>query len=359
MTLSVWGTNATTVTAGSSTVLTTAMLQTKDSNPNAPTAPEIIYRVTTPPAHGTLSLSGTTTSLFTQQNVNDGLVVYHNDGSTTNDSFGYFVTVNQNAGVATPYTINFIEADTGGHHPVAGIYLGVLLDGASSIPSLIDSAGVQGGSGTGTTINLAITTTAANEPLIVGTWCSDTVAHAFLTPTLSCPAIGSFTHIGSYTALTGTATDSDTHNTVDWWRVVLSSPISSTLTATFSGTTAFSELFIAYWGFTGGSTFDTNASNFTVVQTGTLPATMTGLTPDAPDTRVLPLFLVAGLGDSVGAAGPAYPPGYHADGSGIGGSQGIFGARFRYTLSSTFTIGVVVPSPSSSLALDNLLCTAT
>jgi hypothetical protein len=79
-----------TVTQGGTDVISSSELNASDTNSDAS---QLVYIVTTAPANGTLRLSGSATSTFTQANINAGLVTYvHNGSATTSDSFAFSLT---------------------------------------------------------------------------------------------------------------------------------------------------------------------------------------------------------------------------------------------------------------------------
>jgi Cadherin-like len=63
------------------------------ANDNVSSAAQLHYTIATGPSHGTLLLSGSATSSFTQADINNGLVSYHETASgVTSDSFFFKVT---------------------------------------------------------------------------------------------------------------------------------------------------------------------------------------------------------------------------------------------------------------------------
>jgi hypothetical protein len=79
-----------TLSRGTTAVITQADLETSDVDN---TAGQLIYSVMLTPTHGTILLSGTPTSTFTQADINNGLVAYQHDGTlTTIDSFSFKVS---------------------------------------------------------------------------------------------------------------------------------------------------------------------------------------------------------------------------------------------------------------------------
>jgi hypothetical protein len=92
--------NPLTLDRGASAVITASFLETTDiDNANS----ELVYIVTSDPAHGTIKVSGTPVSQFTQQQIGAGLVSYQHDGTATlADSIGF--TVDDGQGTASSGT---------------------------------------------------------------------------------------------------------------------------------------------------------------------------------------------------------------------------------------------------------------
>src|SRR5262249_38700517 len=91
-----------TVLQGSTAPITSALLETMDVD-DAPAS--LVYTVSSGPAHGTILMDGTAATQFTQQQINDGLVVYHNDGAASStDSFDF--SVDDGKGAASSGTFN-------------------------------------------------------------------------------------------------------------------------------------------------------------------------------------------------------------------------------------------------------------
>jgi hypothetical protein len=137
-----------TLNRGSSALITTSMLETTDID-DAPA--DLVYTVTTAPTHGTLLVSGSPVSQFTQQQLSAGLVSYQHDGTATlSDSFGF--TVDDGEGTSSPGTFSISVS------PFAGDYNGdgtvgagdyVLWRKTLSTPASPQYAGADGdGSGT-------------------------------------------------------------------------------------------------------------------------------------------------------------------------------------------------------------------
>jgi hypothetical protein len=99
-----------TVDRGSSITITNDYLITYDADD---TAANLIYTVTTGPSHGTLLVNGVPVTQFSQQQINEGLVVYQNDGTANSaDSFGF--TVDDGKGTASAGTFNIAIRQSSG-----------------------------------------------------------------------------------------------------------------------------------------------------------------------------------------------------------------------------------------------------
>src|SRR6202011_1550001 len=76
--------------AGATQTITSGLLSATD---NVSSAAQLHYAVTKTPADGTLFLNGSVTSSFTQADINNGFVSYHETASgVTSDSFLFTVT---------------------------------------------------------------------------------------------------------------------------------------------------------------------------------------------------------------------------------------------------------------------------
>ena len=111
LTLPVNGGEAT--SEGSSVVLSTAVLYATDTEDSAA---QITYRITTAPAHGQLTRSGTLLSVgsvFTQSDIDAGLIAYAHDGSeTTADEFRFDVRDSDGATIADqPFSLTIAAVD--------------------------------------------------------------------------------------------------------------------------------------------------------------------------------------------------------------------------------------------------------
>jgi hypothetical protein len=97
--------NALTVALNGTSTITSSVLQFDD---NTSTHAQEIYTIVTAPAHGTLLKSGAATSSFTQADIDNGLISYHEDGSlASSDSFAFKVTdAAGNATSTTSFQVN-------------------------------------------------------------------------------------------------------------------------------------------------------------------------------------------------------------------------------------------------------------
>jgi hypothetical protein len=96
------------ILAGSTQAITSSLLSASD---NVSSATQLRYTVTTAPTHGTLLLNGSATSSFTQDDINNGLVSYHETASgVSSDNFSF--TVSDAAGnvTAASFQININHA---------------------------------------------------------------------------------------------------------------------------------------------------------------------------------------------------------------------------------------------------------
>jgi hypothetical protein len=83
---------------GTTAAITAAILETTDVD-NVPA--DLLYTISSGPAYGTVLLSGTPATQFTQQDINNGVVSYEHDGSENFvDSFDF--SVDDGVGVASP-----------------------------------------------------------------------------------------------------------------------------------------------------------------------------------------------------------------------------------------------------------------
>jgi hypothetical protein len=106
--------NPLSVDRGASAVITTAFLQTTDVDN---TDSQLLYTVTSAATHGTLLVSSTPVTQFTQQQISAGLVSYQHDGTATlADSFGF--SVDDGAGTSSSGTFQITI------RPFAGDYNG-------------------------------------------------------------------------------------------------------------------------------------------------------------------------------------------------------------------------------------------
>jgi hypothetical protein len=108
------------IQAGATLAVTSGLLSATD---NISSAAQLHYTVTTAPARGTLLLSGAATSSFTQADINNGLVSYHETaGGVTSDTFSFKVT--DSAGNTTNTAVFQINIDSSNHAPTDEILSG-------------------------------------------------------------------------------------------------------------------------------------------------------------------------------------------------------------------------------------------
>jgi hypothetical protein len=88
---------------GLTEAIASSMLRFDD---NASTHAQETYSVITGPARGTLLKNGVTTSSFTQADIDNGLITYHEIGNFSSDSFTFKVTDASN-NVTTTQQFNF------------------------------------------------------------------------------------------------------------------------------------------------------------------------------------------------------------------------------------------------------------
>jgi Cadherin-like/Cadherin domain/RTX calcium-binding nonapeptide repeat (4 copies) len=99
--------------AGATQTISSTLLIAAD---NVSPAAQLRYTVTTGPTHGVLLLSGSATSSFTQADINNGLVSYHETASgATSDSFSFKMT---DAAGNTSSIASFQIGINGNHAPV-------------------------------------------------------------------------------------------------------------------------------------------------------------------------------------------------------------------------------------------------
>jgi Ser-tRNA(Ala) deacylase AlaX len=105
--------NPLSIPAGTTQTITSSLLSVND---NISAGPQLHFTVTMAPTEGTLLLSGLATSSFTQVDINNGLVSYHETASgVTADSFLF--TVTDAAGNATGTALFQINIVTPNHAP--------------------------------------------------------------------------------------------------------------------------------------------------------------------------------------------------------------------------------------------------
>jgi hypothetical protein len=131
---------------GQSGTITSAMLLYSDDTATDP-ATDLIYTVSTVPAHGTLTVSGkrlVAGNTFTQDDINNGRVVYTQDGSDSNDKFTFTVTDGSSpSSLSDTFLITFQDL------PTLSTHLLIV---------------AQGGSGTLTPAQLLATDDTATDP---------------------------------------------------------------------------------------------------------------------------------------------------------------------------------------------------
>ncbi|SIO38105.1 Cadherin-like [Bradyrhizobium erythrophlei] len=109
--------DAQTISAGATQTITSSLLSASD---NVSSGAQLHYTVTKAPADGTLLLNGLAASSFTQADIDNGLVSYHETaGGVTSDSFLFTVTdAAGNATGSASFQINITGAPTvPGHAP--------------------------------------------------------------------------------------------------------------------------------------------------------------------------------------------------------------------------------------------------
>jgi len=352
------------VAAGGTVVLLRSNLLATDNNTPKATDAQLLFTVTLPPSHGSLHLSGSPASQFTQQDINDGLVTYTNSGGTA-DSFGMFVRVTATPGVAKPYSPTFTNFSAPMPASDGGVYLATALVGSTVPPVFNVLGGIQGGSGTGTT-HSATFTVHANTVLVLAAWSSPIAGGTTGGPVTvtSISATGlTLTHIGGgqiTTSLSGPGYSS-VWNTVDWYWAPVSATATVTVNVTFSASFAHSLMMIGFHEFSGvasiAAPWDTNAGNLASTVTGSLPATVS-LMADAPDNLVLPVFFEMVSGDEIGGMAYSFPVGYQALGQ-SGGTIGVLGAYSRFSAAASMPIVISdtppPEPPSVFLSLDDVV----
>lgn len=371
-------------TPGASVVITPGYLLVQDAHGLASNT-EILITVLTPPAHGSLTLSGAPASHFTQQDINNGLVVYNNNGTGTTDSFDLFAAVTRVTGVALPYTPQMRERDYGagpGNDPLASpdvgaIYIGMMLDGSGGRPPKAIDISQSGEMLTGnrTTFSQSIGITYADSIVLVMSMTLHPVAGSGGSPTpcvvnaLTCPGL-TFTRLAGTNITRGHPDDVGNPWTVcstfEVWWARAPVPLTNTLTVTWSS--AVATQLIWYNSFTDlatpASPFDANASNFPVLvgNSGNMPLIMTAMTPTAPDHSVGVLYAsFACNGNVAELAGTTLPHGYMGFG-GVGGGISSPGSFMTYLArrgpafaTMPFTVSDPPPPPPGRLAMDDVM----
>jgi hypothetical protein len=337
----------TTVLAGSTSDVDAGHLMVQDYQGIVTDPHLFLLTVTTPPAHGFLTLSGSPTSQFTQEDINNFIVEYHNDG-TLPDVFHVTATATTSTGVATPYTPTFFERDYGGGNPIASdvgaIYIGMMFVGGSDPFTQVDrsDSGHIAVPGAGvTTYAQPITITNANSVVIVTSMTINTVPGTGGSPaactvsSLTCPGL-TFTRLnGSSITRNFTSGTAQTASvTLEVWWAYTSIGFTDILTVNWSVAANY-EQFLWYTGYTGAATsstpFDTNASNnqLLIGNSSNMPVTMTAMTPDAPDHTVSVIYAAVGFNGFV-EENPILAPGGYWVGGGGGGGTGLGGGFVTY-----------------------------
>jgi hypothetical protein len=174
----------------------------------------VAYTVTSPPSHGGILKDGSPTTQFTQQDIDDGRVAYHNDGSSSSsDSFDVFAVVTEVPGIIKPYTPQFDDAWN--TNPVHGTnqgawYAGVTLLGSTQMPNRDNLGGASGSWG--------VVTPVSSEEF--GTTQPNTVVFALVFSTgtatsLPYPSPVSVDHF-TFPGLTFTRLGGGSFNTINW-----------------------------------------------------------------------------------------------------------------------------------------------
>jgi hypothetical protein len=93
-----------TLAEGATSTISSARLRTTDAD-NTPV--QLIYTITNGPSNGTVRLSGTATTTFTQADIDAGRVTYqHNGNETTTDSFTFRVNDAEGPGTTATFSIS-------------------------------------------------------------------------------------------------------------------------------------------------------------------------------------------------------------------------------------------------------------
>jgi len=301
---------------------------------------EITITVTTPTLHGTLTRSGIAATVFTQQDINDGLIVYHHGGGLAFDFLDYFAAVTRLPRVAVPYTPQMLDAPTSGASDDGVIYIGMMLDGAGYYPPRVTNqsdAGDMPNFGGDLTHSAPVVAGSPNSVILVVSATLNRVEvvggspPASVVSSLTCPGL-TFTRLQgasitiSHPDVPGPPTHFPGHTecaTVEvWWAPCLSA-FAGTMTVTWS-TAGWSQS-LWYAALTGlanpSAPFDPNPSNFPVLTgtSATMPMVMTAMTPTAPDHSVATLYATSVRHKLTNPIGPESPHGFWDIAAGSGG----------------------------------------
>jgi Cadherin-like/Cadherin domain/RTX calcium-binding nonapeptide repeat (4 copies) len=147
--------NPLSIQAGTTLTVTSGLLSATD---NISSAAQLHYTITTAPAQGTLLLSGAATSSFTQADINNGLVSYHETISgATSDAFSFKVA--DSAGNTTSTAVFQINISNPNHAPTDEVLSGGVI--AENSPNGTIFGTVTGvDSDTGTVFHYALTDSA-------------------------------------------------------------------------------------------------------------------------------------------------------------------------------------------------------
>jgi hypothetical protein len=125
-----------TLAVGATATIPSSQLQFDD---NVSTHAQETYSIVTAPAHGTLLKSGVATSSFTQADIDNGLISYHENGSVfSSDSFVFKVTdAAGNQTTAQQFQFQILSPDTTAPSLTHDSALTVALNGTSTITSSV------------------------------------------------------------------------------------------------------------------------------------------------------------------------------------------------------------------------------
>jgi hypothetical protein len=150
--------NPLSIQAGTSLTITSGLLSATD---NISSAAQLRYTVTTVPARGTLLLNEAATSSFTQADINNGLVSYHETTSgATSDAFSFKVA--DSAGNTTNTAVFHINISNPDHAPTDEVLSGGVIAENSPNGTIVGSVvGVD--SDPGTVFHYTLTDSAAGR----------------------------------------------------------------------------------------------------------------------------------------------------------------------------------------------------